>query len=158
MIDFDNIRKNTFQIGTFRVEPTRNLLKKDSQTFPLEPKIMDVLCELASYPGEVIARYDLIQRIWKVDYGADESLTRAISVLRKTFRSGGANEKYIETISKNGYRLIAPVGAWEDDGSRLTAQPAKIASARPEAKSKPPESPKPPLNPPFRRAIWQRLF
>jgi len=87
MIDFDNIRKNTFQIGTFRVEPTRNLLKKDSQTFPLEPKIMDVLCELASYPGEVIARYDLIQRIWKVDYGADESLTRAISVLRKTFRS-----------------------------------------------------------------------
>ena len=150
MIDFDNIRKNTFQIGTFRVEPTRNLLKKDSQTFPLEPKIMDVLCELASYPGEVIARYDLIQRIWKVDYGADESLTRAISVLRKTFRSGGANEKYIETISKNGYRLIAPVGTWEDDGSRLTAQPAKIASARPEAKPKPPESPKPPLSPPVR--------
>ena len=126
MLDFENIRKTTFRIGDFRVEPTRNLLKKDGQTFPLEPKIMDVLCELASFPGEVIARYDLVQRIWKVDYGADESLTRAISVLRKTFKKGGVSAKYIETISKNGYRLIAPVSVWEDDGSREISQPAKI--------------------------------
>jgi len=125
MLDFENIRKTTFRIGDFRVEPTRNLLKKDGQTFPLEPKIMDVLCELASFPGEVIARYDLVQRIWKVDYGADESLTRAISVLRKTFKKGGVSAKYIETISKNGYRLIAPVSVWEDDGSREISQPAK---------------------------------
>ena len=127
MLDFDNIRKNTFAIGAFRAEPTRNLLKKDGQTFPLEPKIMDVLCELASFPGDVIARYDLIQRVWKVDYGADESLTRAISVLRKTFRKGDVSEKYIETISKNGYRLIAPVTEWEDDGTRVTAQPQRAA-------------------------------
>ena len=126
MLDFENIRKTTFRIGDFRVEPTRNLLKKDGQTFPLEPKIMDVLCELASFPGEVIARYDLVQRIWKVDYGADESLTRAISVLRKTFKKGGVSAKYIETISKNGYRLIASVSVWEDDGSREISQPAKI--------------------------------
>lgn len=126
MLDFENIRKTTFRIGDFRVEPTRNLLKKDGQTFPLEPKIMDVLCELASFPGEVIARYDLVQRIWKVDYGADESLTRAISVLRKTFKKGGVSAKYIETISKNGYRLIAPVSVWEDDGSREISQPAKV--------------------------------
>lgn len=90
---------------------------------------MSVLCELASYPGEVIPRYELIKRIWKVDYGADESLTRAISVLRKTFRKGGASEKYIETISKNGYRLIAPVMPWVDDGTRDVAQPRLQQSA-----------------------------
>lgn len=146
MIDFKNIRKNTFQIGQFRIEPTRNLIKKDAQNFSLEPKIMDVLCELASYPGEVIGRYDLIQRVWKVDYGADESLTRAISVLRKTFRTGGAAEKYIETISKNGYRLIAPVSAWEEDGTRQIPQPAKRAFIAPPAKT-PTTSPPQPITP-----------
>lgn len=118
----DDIRKTTYRIGAFRVEPTRNLLKKDGQSYPLEPRIMDVLCELASYPGEVISRFHLIQRIWKVDFGADESLTRAISILRKTFRKDGATEKYIETISKNGYRLIAPVSDWIEDGTRNVPQ------------------------------------
>ena len=122
----EDIRKTTFRIGAFRVEPTRNLLKKDGQTFALEPRIMDVLCELASFPAEVIPRFELIKRIWKVDYGADESLTRAISVLRKTFRKGGETEKYIETISKNGYRLIAHVGPWDAPINRIvTAVPDK---------------------------------
>ncbi|WP_371397093.1 winged helix-turn-helix domain-containing protein [Fretibacter rubidus] len=123
----DDIRKNTFRIGAFRVEPTRNLLKKDGQTFPLEPRIMDVLCELASHPSDVISRFDLIKRIWKVDYGADESLTRAVSVLRKTFRKGGETEKYIETISKVGYRLIAHVGPWDEPiARRITAVPDHV--------------------------------
>lgn len=114
IIDPENIRKNTYRIGDFRIEPTRNLIIKGELRQSIEPLIMDVLCELASYPGEVIGRFDLVKRIWKVDYGADESLTRAISILRKTFRNGGAKTKYIETISKNGYRLIAPVSPWND--------------------------------------------
>lgn len=125
-VNSDDIRKTTFRIGAFRVEPTRNLLKKDGQIFALEPRIMDVLCELASFPSQVIPRFELIKRIWKVDYGADESLTRAISVLRKTFRKGGETEKYIETISKSGYRLIAHVGPWDAPIERIvTAAPDK---------------------------------
>ena len=129
----DDIRKNTFRIGAFRVEPTRNLLKKNGETFPLEPRIMNVLCELASFPGEVISRFDLIQRIWKVDYGADESLTRAISVLRKTFRKGGEQEKYIETISKVGYRLIAHVGPWDTPIDRHVTAVPHATTSRPKA-------------------------
>lgn len=114
IINPENIRKNTFRIGDFRIEPTRNLIIKGELRQSVEPLIMDVLCELASYPGEVIGRFELVKRVWKVDYGADESLTRAISILRKTFRKAGVKDKYIETISKNGYRLIAPVSPWND--------------------------------------------
>ncbi len=102
-------KKRHFQLGTFRVEPTRNVVLLDDQSFSIEPRIMDVLCLLAETPGEVVARDDLISEIWNVQHGADESVTRAISVLRRTFREAGVTEPYIETVPKRGYRLAAPV-------------------------------------------------
>lgn len=70
---------------------------------------MSVLCALAKNAGDVVTRDDLIQTIWNVEFGADESLTRAISLLRKTFRNAGEPDGHIETIPKRGYRLVTPV-------------------------------------------------
>ncbi|MBL4618255.1 MAG: winged helix-turn-helix domain-containing protein [Robiginitomaculum sp.] len=87
----------------------RNRLVLGAKAYPLEPQIMNVLCVLAEKPGKVFLRDDLIDRIWKVEYGGDESLSRAISVLRKTFKKAGDDDLYIETIYKRGYRLKASV-------------------------------------------------
>ena len=111
MSEAGDIRKTAFKIGAFIVKPDRNLLTKDGESYSLEPRIMDVLCELAAQPRTVITRQNLIDRVWKVEYGADESLTRAISLLRKTFKSAGAGEEFIQTIPKRGYRLAQDVYA-----------------------------------------------
>src|SRR4029453_13533389 len=50
-----------------------------------------------------------IGRIWGVEFGGDESLTRAISQLRKLFGDTREEPRVIETIAKRGYRLIPPV-------------------------------------------------
>jgi len=104
-----SIKRDNFQFGYFDAVPTRDLLIRDGHNYPLEPLVMDVLCILAEQPGDVIMRDDLINRIWDVDHGGDESLTRAISVLRKTLRDAGAEDDYIETIPKRGYRLVQSV-------------------------------------------------
>ena len=70
---------------------------------------MDVLCVLSAEAGEVVTRETLIERLWDTEYGADESLTRAISIIRKVVRQSGETEPYIETIKKRGYRLLQPV-------------------------------------------------
>jgi DNA-binding winged helix-turn-helix (wHTH) protein/TolB-like protein len=98
-----------FTIGDFRIDPRRNVVQSAAGETPLEPKIMDVLCLLAAHPGEVMAREGIIDAVWGHAYGADESLTRAISQLRKVFGDTPAPARFIETISKRGYRLIAPV-------------------------------------------------
>ena len=103
------IDKNSFKLDGFLVEPTRNLFTSQDETYSLEPRIMDVLCVLAERPGDVRSRDELIERIWKVEFGADESLTRAVSVIRKTFRKAGGTKNYIETIPKRGYRLTQQV-------------------------------------------------
>lgn len=74
---------------------------------------MDVLCALARLQGKVVARVDLIDQLWDVQFGGDESLSRAISQLRKTFRTAGVVDEYIETIPKRGYRLVQPVRGFD---------------------------------------------
>ncbi len=97
------------KIGAFNVDGPRNHLVRSDKTYSLEPQVMNLLYVLAESPGEVLSRDTLIDRLWKVEFGGDESLTRAISILRKTFKKAGEDDPYIETIYKRGYRLKAPV-------------------------------------------------
>ena len=98
-----------FAIGGFRVDPARNVVAGPDGEAPIEPKIMDVLCLLAAHQNEVLSRETIIDSVWGRAFGADESLTRAVSRLRKLFGDTRSPAQVIETISKRGYRLIAPV-------------------------------------------------
>ena len=102
-------RDARFSVGDFRVDPARNIVAGPEGEVQLEPKIMDVLCLLAQHPGEVLSREMVIDEVWGRAFGADESLTRAISRLRKLFGDARTPAQVIETISKRGYRMIAPV-------------------------------------------------
>jgi DNA-binding winged helix-turn-helix (wHTH) protein len=99
-----NFTSEPFQIADRTVFPTRNRVRGPAGEVHIEPKAMDVLCTLAGRGGEVMSREALIDAVWAVRFGGDESLTRVVSMLRKTL---GASA--IETVSKRGYRLAAEV-------------------------------------------------
>lgn len=119
-------RTAAFRLGSFRVDPQRNrVIGADGETV-LQPKVIDVLCALAEHHGEVLSRGELIDTVWGKEFGADESLTRAISQLRKVFGDARGEPQIIETIAKRGYRLIpAP----------LPADASAIVPATPERRS-----------------------
>lgn len=86
---------------------------------------MAVLVSLNKRRGEVVERITLLDEIWNDDEAADDSLTRAISLLRKAF--GSLDDiSYIETIPKTGYRLISP-GFDASYESSFAAPPRSIA-------------------------------
>src|SRR5262245_18950945 len=99
----------TLRIGGFILEPSRNLLIGPEGELNLEPKVVDVLLTLANRQGVVLSRDELIAAVWRQEFGADERLTRAISVLRKAFQDERGAARYIETVPKRGYRLVATV-------------------------------------------------
>jgi DNA-binding winged helix-turn-helix (wHTH) protein len=99
-----NFTSGPFQVADRMVFPTRNRVRGPAGEVHIEPKAMDVLCTLAGRNGEVMSREALIDAVWAVRFGGDESLTRVVSMLRKTL---GASA--IETVSKRGYRLAAEV-------------------------------------------------
>lgn len=75
----------------------------------LEPRVSDVLRLLADHPGEVVSRAHLFDRVWKDRVVVDEALTRAISRIRVALGDAGSPRRYVETLPKRGYRLIASV-------------------------------------------------
>jgi len=109
------ICKSTLQINTpfyvdkWLIDPLSNRIKCDNKETKLEPKVMAVLLCLAKNPGEVIQREQIEETAWAgmvVGYG---SLASAIIKLRKAFGDDSKKRRYIETVSKKGYRLIADI-------------------------------------------------
>lgn len=96
---------NNFRLGAFDISPDQNCLSAGSKIIKIEPMVMEVLTVLAERSGEVVRRGDFLKHASPKLASSDESLTRAVSILRKTFSTNDPNVTYIETISKRGYRL-----------------------------------------------------
>jgi len=75
----------------------------------LEPKVMDLLVFLASRPGEVVTRQEIFEKVWAGVIVTDETLSRAVSILRAELGDETRNPRYIKTVLKRGYCCIAEV-------------------------------------------------
>jgi DNA-binding winged helix-turn-helix (wHTH) protein/TolB-like protein len=98
-----------FRLGEWLICPLLNTVKRDGTTVRLEQKFMQVLVCLAGRPGEVISKDELIRTVWADTFVTDDVLTRAVSELRRILKDDAKQPHIIETVAKNGYRLIAPV-------------------------------------------------
>ena len=100
---------NGFRLGPWTVEPSLNSISSEQRTTRVQPKVMQVLLQLAERSREVVTKEELIQAVWAGTFVTDDVLTRAISELRRVFGDDSKEPRFIQTIHKSGYRLIVPV-------------------------------------------------
>lgn len=98
-----------FKVGDWTVDPDSGRLQQGADEVKLEPKVMKVLVYLAQHPGKVVAREELEEKIWTGMIVGYDAVSGSIIKLRKALGDNSRNPQYIETVSKKGYRLIAPV-------------------------------------------------
>jgi len=99
------------KVGSWIVDPSLNSMSCEGRTVRLEPKVMEVLLCLAQNPGETLSKEQLLQAVWPNIIVTEGVLKRCIAELRRAFDDDARNPHIIETISKRGYRLLAPVSA-----------------------------------------------
>src|SRR5688572_4711076 len=97
------------KVGDWTVDPATNELRRGGESTRIEPKAMDVLRVLAERAGSVVTRDELFQAAWPGMVVGDEALSQTITKLRRALGDDPRSPRYIETISKRGYRLTAPV-------------------------------------------------
>ncbi len=97
------------RIGDWIVESDLNQLSAPGKAVRIEPKAMAVLLHLATRPGRVVSRETLLSDVWPGVVGGDQSLTQVIIKLRKALDDDSDRPTYIQTVTKKGYRLVAPV-------------------------------------------------
>jgi DNA-binding winged helix-turn-helix (wHTH) protein len=101
-----------FVLDALRVEPLAGRVTGPGGREKLDPKVMDVLVQMARHAGQVVLREDLLTRLWPNVVVTDDALTRCIYELRRQFKLAGGDHRYrtlIETVPKRGYRLNAEV-------------------------------------------------
>ncbi|MDH5649460.1 MAG: winged helix-turn-helix domain-containing protein [Gammaproteobacteria bacterium] len=98
-----------FQLGDWRVDPAAGCITRNGEEQHLEPRVMTVLTLLAGHSGEVVSREQLEAQAWAGMVVGYDALASSIIKLRKALGDDSRHPRYIETVSKKGYRLIAPL-------------------------------------------------
>ena len=101
--------RSQFRIGALLVIPARLVVVRDGQEIKLEKRWMQVLVMLAEHAGETLSTERLLIEVWSSTVYGDSPVSKTVSCLRKSIGDDSRRPRYIETVSKAGYRLIAPV-------------------------------------------------
>lgn len=114
---------NPLQIGEWTVYPDSDRISRGDTEAKLEPKAMKVLLCLAQNAGKVVKRETLENTVWTNMIVGYDAVSATIIKIRKALGDDSRNPKYIETLSKKGYRLIAEVKPVSCEETNLHAQP-----------------------------------
>lgn len=98
-----------FQLDSWSVHQDKGTLSCADRVVRLEPRVMDVLVYLAADPGAVVTKEELLEAVWGGSFVEEGALSQAIHNLRKALGDDARQPRFIETIPKRGYRLVAPV-------------------------------------------------
>ncbi len=98
-----------FRVGEWMVQPESCLISGKDGELHLRPMLTDLLVLLAENSGQVVSKDEILNRLRSTQFVTESVLTRDIAELRRILGDTSRKPKYIETIFKRGYRLVAEV-------------------------------------------------
>jgi DNA-binding winged helix-turn-helix (wHTH) protein/TolB-like protein/Tfp pilus assembly protein PilF len=120
---------HSYEFGRFRLKTAERVLLREGELVPLTPKVFDILITLVENRGHLVAKDDLMKRVWPSTYVEEGNLTQNISLLRKALGETPGGVQFIETVPRRGYRFVADINeAWDGVSSN---RPAEAAAAPP---------------------------
>lgn len=98
----------TYGIGDWTFAPAANELRRGAERRRLEDRAARTLELLCARPGEPVAPEAIVAEVWNGRSQSPNSLAVVIGDLRRALDDDARRPRYIETVAKRGYRLIAP--------------------------------------------------
>ncbi len=108
------------RIGDWLVDLARGELVRGERRVPLESRRLAVLLALAERPGEVLDLDALTHAGWGDTPVSADSVYQAIAQLRRALGDSAAKPRYIATVARRGYRLVATVDRDADGPARAS--------------------------------------
>ncbi|GAA2339737.1 response regulator transcription factor [Saccharopolyspora halophila] len=96
-------------VGGLRLEPASRTAVLDGEELDLNRREFDVLHYLASRPGQVVSKQELLAEVWQLPYGgADKTVDVHLSWLRRKLGETAKDPRYLHTVRGVGVRLDGP--------------------------------------------------
>jgi DNA-binding winged helix-turn-helix (wHTH) protein/tetratricopeptide (TPR) repeat protein/TolB-like protein len=135
--------------GPFIADGGTGRLLESGHVVSLAPKPFETLYYLASHPGRVVPKTELMERLWPGTFVTDDVLVQCVVDIRRALHDPAKSPQYVQTVPRRGYQFLAPV----HEAQPGAADPiADLASAAMPAASVPVE----PV--PLSRPEWRRWW
>jgi DNA-binding winged helix-turn-helix (wHTH) protein len=108
----------------YRLDSRSGRLSHDDRQVELRPKAWSLLCYLAERPGVLVTKEELHAAVWGDIVVSDDTLTQALSELRRALRDDPRAPRVIETVHGRGIRFIARVHGVPHGDQRPTSAAA----------------------------------
>ena len=106
------------------VNPAIHSITREDQQITVEPKVMDLLMLLLEQPNQVLSKTIIMERLWSGRWVNEEALTKLVSKLRQALGDDPRQARFIKTVTKKGYLLLA-----EEDELKPPGNPVWLWSA-----------------------------
>jgi DNA-binding winged helix-turn-helix (wHTH) protein len=98
-----------FRFGPFSLSPRKRLLLDNGKPVRLGSRALEILIMLTERGGELVAKDELIARVWPTTVVVEANLTAQMTRLRRALRDGHGGNRYILNEPGRGYRMVATV-------------------------------------------------
>ena len=95
------------RFGEFELDEADARLTCAGEPVPLAPRPFAVLCALARTPRMLVTKNALLDAVWGHRFVTDSVLKTAISEVRAALHDDPRQPRFIETVSRRGYRFMA---------------------------------------------------
>ena len=102
-------QKHLYEFGPFVLDAGERLLLRDGAPVPLAPKAFDTLVVLVQNGRRLMGKDELMKAVWPDVTVEEGNLSLNVSLIRKALGDSSTEPRYVETVTKWGYRFIAPV-------------------------------------------------
>jgi DNA-binding winged helix-turn-helix (wHTH) protein/TolB-like protein/Flp pilus assembly protein TadD len=116
-------KNRLYEFGAFRLDAIERRLLRAGQGVAVTAKAFDILLILVENSGHIVAKEDLMKKIWADVNVRESTLAQNIFTLRKILEEDSSGNQYIETVPKYGYRFIAGVKEISNDEFSATSEP-----------------------------------
>ena len=127
-----SLEMQSFEFGEFYLDTREQILLRDQKPLAITPKAFLLLQTLVENHGHVVAKDELMEKVWADSFVEESNLTFTINALRKILADDRHHPRYVETVPKRGYRFIAPVVQSEkpisSNGSDKSALASQLAA------------------------------
>lgn len=98
-----------YDFGPFRLDAENHTLARGGRPVTLTRKALEMLIVLVEHGGNVLAKEELLRRLWPDTTVEESNLTQNVYMIRQALGEAAGQQTYIETIPKRGYRFVAGV-------------------------------------------------
>jgi len=112
------------RFGPFVLDAANAVFTREGRRIELEPKAFDLLHLLATRPGQLVTKDEILDAVWGRRFVSESVVKTVISNLRAALQDDARAPRWIETVTRRGYRFLGT-------STSADAPPAALSAAAP---------------------------